>query len=79
MEGIDHPLSELFAQLGLPNDRASIDRFIEEHAPLDNAIRLADAPFWNESQSRFLRETIAQDADWAEVVDHFDARLRDTP
>ena len=78
MESIDHQLGELFAQLGLANDPASIDRFIKQHAPLDSSIRLADASFWNTAQARMLHEAIAQDADWAEVVDHFDARLRST-
>ncbi|HJV26187.1 MAG TPA: DUF2789 family protein [Aromatoleum sp.] len=40
------------------------------------AIRLADALFWNAAQTQFLREEIADDADWAELVDRLDNRLR---
>lgn len=76
MEHGFHPLSELFAQLGLANDAPSIEAFIARHRPLAHAIPLADAPFWSESQRQFLRESIAEDADWAEAVDHLDALLR---
>ncbi len=76
MEQPVHPLSAVFAQLGLPEDTASIDAFIAEHAPLAGDIPLADAPFWSPSQASFLREELAEDADWAEVVDELNARLR---
>ncbi|TVO64781.1 DUF2789 domain-containing protein [Denitromonas ohlonensis] len=76
METPVHPLSALFAQLGLPNDAASIDTFVACHAPLAGHIPLAAAPFWSPSQAAFLREEIAEDADWAEVVDTLNARLR---
>jgi hypothetical protein len=38
---------------------------------------LADAPIWSPVQSQFLREGIADNADWAQVVDTLDASLRD--
>ncbi|CAD5374536.1 conserved hypothetical protein [Rubrivivax sp. A210] len=79
MEAIHHRLSELFAQLGLPTDTAGMREFIASHAPLPGTLRLADAPFWSPSQARMLRETIADDADWAEIVDQFDALLRRAP
>lgn len=76
MEKQTHPLSELFKQLGLPADSDSIDRFCAEHAPLDPEIKLAAAPFWTPAQASFLQEAFLLDADWVEVVDHLDARLR---
>ncbi|MFZ5466796.1 MAG: DUF2789 domain-containing protein [Pseudomonadota bacterium] len=76
MEHGFHPLSELFAQLGLANDTKSIEAFIARHRPLAHDVTLAEARFWSESQRQFLRESIAQDADWAEAVDHLDALLR---
>ncbi|MDN3557892.1 DUF2789 domain-containing protein [Halomonas maura] len=76
MEHPDHPFSELFEQLGLASDPASIQRFIERHAPIPESVALPDAPCWNEGQAAFLREAIAEDADWAEVVDHLNASLR---
>lgn len=76
MEAPVHRLNALFDQLGLPSDRSSIEQFIETHAPLDNAIALPDAPFWTPAQSAFLREEWHEDADWCEVVDELNVRLR---
>jgi hypothetical protein len=75
MEPAFHSMESLFAQLGLPNSEPDINAFIERHVvPAD--VPLAEANFWNEAQARFLRDCIADDADWAEVVDHLDAQLR---
>lgn len=71
-----HYFSELFAQLGLPDDDAGIRQFLARHAPLDDTIQLADAPWWSDSQAAFLKEQIVADADWAEVVDQLNAALR---
>ena len=76
MELSYHSLESLFAQLGLADDRASIEAFIVSHSPLPNSVELADASFWTPAQSAFLREEILEDADWAEVVDELDAMLR---
>lgn len=76
MERPVHSMSNLFAQLGQPNDDAAIARFIESHSPLPENIRLHEASFWNPSQARFLCESILQDADWAEVADALNAELR---
>ncbi|MBK5914027.1 DUF2789 domain-containing protein [Rhodocyclus purpureus] len=71
-----HTMSNLFAQLGLPADSASIEDFIARHRPLDNAIALYRAPFWSESQRSFLKAEIIEDADWAMVIDELNGRLR---
>lgn len=76
MEHPDHPFTELFEQLGLASDPASIKRFIERNGPLPDDVELPDAPCWNEGQAEFLREALEEDADWAEVVDHLNASLR---
>jgi len=75
MENSIHRLCDLFQQLGLPDNVASIERFIRAHRPLSNAIPVAEAPFWTPSQAQFLREEIAKDGDWAELVDTFGALL----
>lgn len=76
MESSMHTMSNLFAQLGLPSDSDSIDAFIAAHRPLAGSSTLADAPFWTPAQASFLREELAEDADWAELVDQLSARLR---
>ena len=76
MESGIHEFGDLFGQLGLPTDRAAIEAFIAKHRPLPGQIALADAPFWSLGQAQFLREQIALDADWAELVDALSARLR---
>ncbi len=76
MEHGFHPLTELFDQLGLPSDAASIDAFIADKCPLNYELALADAPFWTVAQAQFIREALEEDADWAEAVDHLDALLR---
>ena len=76
MESQTHTMTNLFAQLGLPDDTASIDAFITAHAPLPHDKRLADADFWTPAQAAFLRAELAEDADWSAVVDTLDARLR---
>ena len=76
MNAAHHGFTELFAQLGLPADEASIRHFISLHAPLPDAMRLEDAPFWSPAQARLLRESLAQDSDWATVVDHLNVAMR---
>jgi len=76
MDLSNNTLEVLFAQLGLPGQPADIDRFVQQHRPLPDGTALADAPFWSAGQAQFLREEIAEDAEWAEVVDHLDAMLR---
>ena len=75
MEAPVHSMSNLFAQLGLASDDASIARFIETHRPLDESIKLQDAPFWTEAQAAFLREEMLEDADWAPIIDELNADL----
>ena len=72
----DQTINRLFEQLGLEADDQSIQSFIDENRPLAPTIALADADFWTSSQSHFIREAIAQDAEWALVVGKFDTLLR---
>ena len=79
MEPNVHPFSELFAQLGLPNDEASIRAFIAEHGPLPDDMRLEEAPFWTDSQAQLLREERIEDADWIVVIDQLNVALHTRP
>ncbi|MDX1491736.1 MAG: DUF2789 domain-containing protein [Pseudohongiellaceae bacterium] len=76
MNSTTHSLSTLFKQLGLEHSPEGIAKFVEKNKPLESSTRLHEASFWNESQSAFLKEAKALDADWAEIVDELDASLR---
>lgn len=76
METSLHSMSALFAQLGLASDSGAIEQFITEHSPLDPAVNLVEAPFWAPAQAAFLRQQLMADADWAELVDQLNVRLR---
>lgn len=74
---LDHPtINTLFGQLGLPSDNEAIEDFIEKNQGLDEKVRLEDAPFWNHAQSTFLRSALEEDAEWTELIDQLDSRLR---
>lgn len=79
MDNAFHRFPELFAQMGLPSEVAAIRSFIDTHAPLAGELRLEDAPFWTRQQAEFLRTSLLEDADWAEVVDRLNAALRVSP
>lgn len=76
MESPFHSLDSLFLQLGLNTNPDAIERFIKEHK-LSADIPLAEAPFWTANQAAFIRESLNDDSDWAEVVDQLNARLHD--
>lgn len=46
MEAPTHNLEGLFDQLGLDSSPAAIDGFIARHSPLDEDLKMIDAPFW---------------------------------
>ncbi|QFU23695.1 DUF2789 domain-containing protein [Shewanella eurypsychrophilus] len=75
MDTTPQDLSHLFEQLGLDNSDENIERFITSHTIPAN-ILLCQAEFWNESQKSFLKESIEEDAQWSELIDHLDAQLR---
>jgi hypothetical protein len=75
METLPHDMRNLFAQLGLPDDAAAIERFIATHGPLRADVPLAEAPFWSPAQAAFLRESLLVDADWAEAIDLLNEEL----
>lgn len=76
MDTSHHEFSDLFAQLGLPDDAEGIDKFISTHSPLDPDTKLVDAPFWNESQRKFLKDAYIEDADqWIMMIDQLNVIL----
>ena len=79
MEHPVHPFSELFAQLGLPNNDDDIRQFLARHAPLPDDMRLEEAPFWTPAQAQLLREERVDDADWIVVIDQLNAAMHASP
>lgn len=79
MERTLHSMSNLFAQLGRPNDDAAIALFIETHAPLPNETRLHEAVFWTSAEAVFLAEAVSNDADWADVAENLNSLLHAAP
>ena len=69
-------LFDLFGQLGLPADSESIEQFIDKNKGLPHSIHIEDAPFWNESQAAFIQGSLIEDAEWAELIDQLNTRLR---
>lgn len=70
-----HNMQNLFHQLGLPDDEASIEDFIARHQ-LDEGQKIEAAPFWSDAQAAFIAECLSDDSDWAEVVDQLNVQLR---
>jgi len=75
MDTTPQDLSHLFEQLGLENSEENIDKFISSHTVPDKVL-IFEADIWNESQKSFLKESIEEDAQWSELIDHLDAQLR---
>lgn len=76
MEKPVHRFDELFRQLGLPDDPASIESFLAAHRPQSNDLAVCQMPFWTASQAAFLHEEMMKDGDWAEIVDELGLLLR---
>ncbi len=76
METFEHTLTNLFAQLGLPDSDSEIDKFIHLHRPMADNLSLEAASFWNNGQSQFIHEALDDDSDWSELVDQLNSRLR---
>ncbi|MFT7406191.1 DUF2789 domain-containing protein [Zhongshania sp.] len=71
-----HTMNLLFDQLGLPSEDKEVERFIVRHRPLPRDLLIHEASFWKPAQASFLKESLDIDAEWAELVDELDARLR---
>lgn len=69
-----YDLKTLFEQLGLSAEQEDIERFIREHQ-LEDDRKLHEASFWSPQQSAFLKDSLENDANWAEVVDELNLRL----
>lgn len=71
-----HSIHSLFYQLGLASSDRAINAFVAKNGTLPSGIKLHQADFWNAALKTFLQQMIDEDADWAEIVDELDAKLR---
>jgi hypothetical protein len=76
MDTSTNNLSSLFDQLGLPSTAQEIQSFVDGHRPLPPTLHLHQAGWWSPSQAQFLKQSIEEDAEWAEAVDELDTMLR---
>lgn len=74
MDTSEHSLKTLFAQLGLDNNEQAMTQFIRQHR-LSPGTAIQDAPFWNQAQASFLRESLRQDAEWCEIIDELNTLM----
>jgi hypothetical protein len=71
-----YSLNTLFAQMGLESSDEAIDLFIRSHGSISRESPLSEARCWTPSQSALLKEALADDSDWTEVVDQLHALLQ---
>lgn len=64
----------LFEQLGLPAGAADIEYFIANHRLADGQ-HLHEAEFWTPQQAGFLRDGLAEDANWVDAIHELNVRL----
>jgi hypothetical protein len=79
MELLAPTMTCLFAQLGEADDAIAIAHFIERNGQLAGGTHMYEAHCWSASQATFLHDAIAQDANWAPVVDELNALLHKAP
>jgi len=70
-----HNLKNLFDQLGLPSDDASIQQFIKDNAPIPPDQPIYESSCFNDAQAAFLAQGLDEDSDWTEVIDTLHAAL----
>ena len=69
-------LESLFNQLGLKSSENAIKEFLHTHSPLPEDAPLFEAKVWTASQALFLKESIEEDSDWAQIVDRLSCLLQ---
>jgi len=67
-------INMLFEQMGMDGDDAAVEQFIQENQ-LPQSLELSDAPFWSDSQRKFLKDEYRADAGWIEIIDELNTRL----
>ncbi|GAC33508.1 DUF2789 family protein [Paraglaciecola polaris] len=76
MENYHTTMGDLFEQLGLGGEERDILAFIDEHKGLRQGVHIEDAEFWTKSQAGFIKNALLEDAEWAELIDQLNTRIR---
>lgn len=76
MEKYHTTMSDLFEQLGLASEDSDIEQFISKHKGLRQGVHIEDADFWSRQQAEFIRSSLLEDAEWAELIDQLNTRVR---
>ena len=76
MEKYHTTMSDLFDQLGLASEENEIEQFIQEHKGLRQGLHIEDADLWSRQQADFIKTALLEDAEWAELIDQLNTRLR---
>ncbi|MEL0612847.1 DUF2789 family protein [Marinomonas arenicola] len=76
MDTSSHTILGLFAQLGLGEEQADVDQFVDAHGGLPSTVQLTEASCFNDSQKAFLSQEWSNDSEWAVAIDELNALLR---
>ncbi|AEE22104.1 DUF2789 family protein [Paraglaciecola chathamensis] len=76
MENYHTTMGDLFEQLGLSGQEGDVEAFIETHKGLRQGVHIEDAEFWSKAQAEFIRNALLEDAEWAELIDQLNTRIR---
>lgn len=76
MDSNNPTMNDLFCQLGLSPEQQEIEAFIERYRGLNSSVHIENAPFWTPAQASFIQSALAEDAEWAELIDQLNSRLR---
>ncbi|MFQ3235836.1 MAG: hypothetical protein ACI9C4_001399 [Paraglaciecola sp.] len=76
MEKYHTTMSDLFEQLGLASSDEGIVNFISQHKGLRQGVHIEEADFWTRQQADFIKTALLEDAEWTELIDQLNTRVR---
>lgn len=79
MDLSNHNMTNLFNQLGLPSDEASIQQFIRDNSPIPADQPIYEASCFTDVQAAFLAQGLDEDSDWSEVIDTLHSAMSESP
>jgi hypothetical protein len=76
MEKYHKTMSDLFEQLGLASSDEGIVDFISQNKGLRQGLHIEDAELWSRQQADFIKNALLEDAEWVELIDQLNTRIR---